>query len=53
MFTIIYYSDDASEMNAYMYLSMIIAYTILPVAYFWTLYEMYASMKGLPEQKAI
>ena len=32
---------------------MIIAYTILPFAYFWTLYAMYTSMKGLPEQKAI
>ena len=68
LFTIIYYSDDYSDnysddsekgsremnkMNFYMYLSMIIAYTILPFAYFWTLYQMYASMKGLPEQKAI
>ena len=49
----IYFSDEQNKMNFYMYMTMIIAYTILPVAYFWTLYEMYSSMKGLPNQKDI
>ena len=47
------YHDNELKMNLYMYIWMIIAYSLLPIAYVLTLCKLYNSMKGLPDKIAI
>ena len=47
------YRDNELKMNLYMYIWMIIAYSLLPIAYVLTLCKLYNSMKGLPDKIAI